>query len=159
MSSRWQGELLILSCSGVLTIRTLGQLRVRVAADLQERDARAIVCDLRSCSLAFTHDNGIDSALTALREKRLVRVPLAFVVAEADLGMTKRYARSMTACGLEREAFTIFRDATAWASGHRGHWPDAPAPTLLSCPSLWTAGCSELGRSLPDCRRCDYQAR
>jgi len=154
LRSRREGEVLIVSVSGVVTADTPNTIRAYTAGLLHSQDARAVVADLRCATLALSVDDWAGPADAVAGAHVQVAPPVALVVSPECKEAARAYARRMRERGHDRDVFVSFSRAFEWAASRLDHWSVAPSSRDPSQdrPAACLPG-SQRSRSLPPAAR------
>lgn len=126
MRATREGEVLIVSVTGAITVEKSTEPPSFIRMLLDAQDARAVVLDLRGAVFLVTEE-GWPRLADKLVRKGLSPIPIAVLVSPAVLEIMRGHCRRMAARGYLRLTFVERPRALAWASRRLEHWERVPA--------------------------------
>jgi hypothetical protein len=140
VSFRRDGELLVMTMCGVMTLRGATAARDALQGQLAVEDARAVVVDMREAIPLFGTEGW--RSLTTIGAVNQSGPPVALVVTPRYEEALRAYCRAMAERGCVRAPFIGLHGAVAWAAKRREHWAHRPCrsiPTTVGSQNLQPA--------------------
>lgn len=122
MRARRDGDVLVVVAGGLVTVKTLRELRAFIGGRLAELDARAVVVDLRQAVHALDADGWEQVARDAADSG--LGPPVAMVVRDQSYMLVVHHCYRVAEYGPLRKAFKSagMERALSWASKRREYW-------------------------------------